>query len=115
MAHDCLFCKIIAGEIPSTKVYSDEDFYAFRDINPVAPVHVLVVPRKHIPRITAADPSDTELLGKLLLTANKIAEQEGVTARGFRYVINCDEWGGQMVFHIHVHVIGGRKLSLSLG
>ncbi|HIJ73982.1 MAG TPA: histidine triad nucleotide-binding protein [Candidatus Hydrogenedentes bacterium] len=110
MTDDCLFCRIIAGEIPSTEVYSDDVFYAFRDINPGAPTHVLVVPRKHIPKITAAEPADAALLGKLILTANKVAEQEGLCDKGFRYVINCDAWGGQMVFHLHLHILGGRKM-----
>ncbi len=109
MAEDCLFCKIIAGEIPSTEVYSDDEFYAFRDINPGAPTHVLVIPRQHVARITDAE--DPELIGKLVLCANKIAKQEGLTEKGFRYVINCDEWGGQTVFHIHLHILGGRPLA----
>jgi len=110
MGNDCLFCKIIAGEVPCTEIYSDDTFYAFRDINPAAPTHILIVPRKHIPRITAADPDDAELLGNLFLTANKIAEEEGLDEHGFRYVINCDEWGGQLVYHLHLHILGGRKM-----
>ncbi len=111
MSDDCLFCKIAAGEIPSTEVYSDDDFYAFRDINPGAPTHVLIVPRKHIPRITDAQSEDAELLGKLLIKANEIAQKEGITEKGFRYVINCNEWGGQTVFHVHLHILGGRPLA----
>ncbi len=110
MAAETIFGKILAGEIPSEEVYSDDDFYAFRDVTPAAPTHVLVIPRKQIPRITDATEADAELLGKMLLVANKIAEQEGLVEKGFRYVINCDEWGGQTVFHLHLHILGGRPM-----
>ena len=110
MDEDCLFCKIAAGEIPSNEVYSDAEFYAFRDINPGAPTHVLVVPRRHIPRVTDVKEEDAVLLGRLVRVANTIAEQEGLTEHGFRYVINCDEWGGQTVFHVHLHILGGRPM-----
>ena len=111
MPDDCLFCKIAAGAIPSTEVYSDEGFYAFRDIHPGAPVHVLIVPRKHIARITAAEEDDAALLGRMLLRANEIARSEGIDASGFRLVINCNEDAGQTVFHIHLHILGGRGLA----
>lgn len=111
MADQCLFCKIAAGEIPSTAVYADDEFYAFRDINPGAPVHVLVIPRKHIARISEISHEDEALMGRLLLTASKVAEMEGLHEPGFRFVINCNEHGGQTVFHIHLHVLGGRPLS----
>lgn len=111
MAADCLFCKIAAGEIPSTPVYSDDEFYAFRDINPGAPTHCLIVPRKHIARVTEAAPDDAALLGRLILRANEIARAEGIAGPGFRYVINCNEDGGQTVFHIHLHILGGRGLA----
>jgi histidine triad (HIT) family protein len=111
MSENCLFCKIAAGEIPSTEVYSDEEFYAFRDINPGAPVHILIIPRKHIARISEATHADEGLLGRLLLRANLIAEREGLHEPGFRFVINCNEHGGQTVFHIHLHILGGRPLS----
>lgn len=111
MAEDCLFCKIASGEIPSTEVYSDEEFYAFRDINPGAPTHCLVIPRKHIARITEADPGDEALLGRLMLRANAIARAEGIAESGFRYVINCNDDGGQTVYHIHLHILGGRGLA----
>jgi histidine triad (HIT) family protein len=110
MSDDCLFCKIARGEIPSEKVYSDDEFYAFRDIHPAAPVHVLVIPRKHIERISDATEADTVLMGKLLLVANKVADQEGIRESGFRYVISCNKDGGQLVFHIHLHIVGGREL-----
>lgn len=109
MAENCLFCKIAAGEIPSTQVYSDESYCAFRDINPGAPTHVLVIPRKHIARVTDADSGDAELLGGLMLIANKIAAQEGLT--DFRLTVNCGPLAGQSVFHIHLHLMGGREFS----
>ncbi len=111
MAEDCLFCKIAAGDVPSEQVYADGEFYAFRDINPGAPVHILLVPRKHIARISEAQPEDAKLLGNMLLRANDIAQQEGIVEAGFRYVINCNEDGGQTVFHIHLHILGGRPLA----
>ena len=111
MTDDTIFGKILSGEIPSTEVYSDEEFYAFRDIHPGAPTHVLVIPRKAIPRVTDATADDAALLGRLILTANRVAEQEGLTEDGFRYVINCGEWGGQTVYHLHLHILGGRPLA----
>ncbi len=110
MAEETLFTKIITGAIPSEKVYEDDLFCAFKDINPAAPCHVLLVPKKVIPKITDAAPEDTELLGKLLLTANNVAKQLGIAEDGFRYVINCGENGCQEVMHLHLHIIGGRKL-----
>lgn len=110
MAEDCLFCKIASGEIDSKEVYSDEEFYAFRDINPAAPTHVLIVPRKHISRIHEAGLEDRDLLGRMLLCANDIAHAEGLVDEGFRYVLNCNPHGGQTVYHIHLHILGGRPL-----
>jgi len=115
MAEDCLFCKIAGGEVPSTEVYSDDEFYAFRDIHPMAPTHVLVIPRKHIPTIVDATPEDAALLGRLLLKANEIARKEGLIEDGFRYVINCGKWGGQVVLHVHLHILGGRAMADALG
>lgn len=111
MAEDCLFCKIIAGDIPSNKVYADDDVYAFHDINPTAPTHILVIPKKHLSAVNTAGAEDEALLGKLVLAANKIAEQEGLAAEGFRYVINTGEKGGQTVFHLHLHILGGRQMN----
>ena len=108
---NCLFCKILSGDVPSTEVYSDDEFYAFRDVNPGAPTHVLVIPRKHIAGIADAGPEDEGLMGRLLLTANKVAEMEGLMEDGFRYVLNNGRDGGQSVFHLHLHVLGGRPLS----
>lgn len=111
MADKTIFGKILSGEIPSQEVYSDEEFYAFRDVNPAAPTHVLIVPRKPIAKVTDLTKEDAALFGRMILAANKIAEQEGLTEKGFRYVINCDEWGGQTVFHLHMHILGGRAMA----
>ncbi len=110
MAEDTIFAKILRGEIPSEEVYADDEFYAFRDISPAAPTHVLIIPRKPIERISDATAEDAALLGRMLLTANKIAAQEGVVEKGFRYVINCNADGGQEVFHLHMHILGGRPM-----
>lgn len=111
MAGDCLFCKIAAGEIPSTAVYSDDEFYAFRDISPGAPTHCLIIPRKHIARVHEAAPEDEALLGRMLLRAGAIAREEGIADAGFRFVINANEHGGQTVFHLHLHILGGRPMA----
>ena len=105
----CLFCKIAAGTIPATIVHQDDDLVAFRDINPQAPTHVLVVPRKHIPSIDALATEDAEVVGRLLLGAAKVAAQQGLS-QGYRLVFNNGEWAGQTVDHIHLHVLGGRRL-----
>ena len=110
MAGDCLFCKIAAKQIPSTEVYSDDEFYAFRDINPEAPSHVLLIPRKHIARLTDAEAENTELLGKLWLRAKEVAAREGIAAAGFRCILNCGEAAGQIVQHVHMHILGGRPM-----
>ena len=106
----CIFCKIVAGDIPSKKVHEDDDVIAFRDLNPQAPVHVLVVPRKHIASLNEADPGDRAVLGHLLLTVQKLAGQLGVSS-GYRVVNNCGASAGQSVFHIHFHLLGGRSMS----
>jgi histidine triad (HIT) family protein len=106
----CLFCKIIEGKIPSTAVYQDEFAYAFADVNPKAPVHVLIVPRKHIASLADTDEKNRELLGHLLLAAAKIARDKGL-AKGYRIVVNTGEDGGQTVEHLHLHLLGGRQLS----
>ena len=112
---DCLFCRMVAGEIKSDLVYQDADLIAFRDVAPQAPTHVLIVPRKHIASLDAARAEDAELLGKLLLAAQKIARQEGIAASGYRTVNNCNADAGQSVFHIHVHLLGGKKLVTPFG
>ena len=105
---DCLFCKIAAGDIPSGKVYEDDDVYAFKDIHPKAPTHVLVIPRQHI--ATLADCHDPALLGTLMDRVRMIADDILQLAAGYRIVINVREGGGQEVFHLHVHILGGKKL-----
>lgn len=110
MTSQCLFCRIAAGEIPSSQVYSDDEVYAFRDINPAAPQHVLVIPRKHLDSLNDASAEDQALMGKLLLSAGNIARQLGFADDGYRTVINTGDHGGQTVFHIHVHVLSGRHL-----
>lgn len=107
---DCIFCKIAKGEIPSKKVYEDEDAYAFHDINPAAPVHLLLIPKLHIASLADADSSHQALLGKLLLLAPKLAQQHGLNT-GFKTTIHTGRDGGQVVFHLHLHILGGVKIS----
>lgn len=108
---NCIFCQIVEGKIPSEKVYEDEDLLAFRDINPVAPVHVLIIPKKHISSLLELTEEDQLLAGKILYGAQKIARQLGLAEKGFRVVNNIGEEGGQTVFHIHFHLLGGRQLT----
>ena len=110
MADKTIFSRIIDGEIPGTFVYQDEHCVAIRDINPAAPVHVLVIPRKPIPSLAELEEGDVELAGRILLAVRKIAEQEGLE-RGYRVVVNTGEEGGQTVPHLHFHILGGRQLS----
>ena len=112
---DCLFCKIIAGEIPSDILYRDDEVIAFRDINPQAPVHLLIIPRKHIPTIAQLKEADGPLISHMVAVANKLAGDEGVAESGYRLVINCGPEGGQLVYHLHLHLLGGRPLSGKLG
>jgi histidine triad (HIT) family protein len=105
---DCLFCKIAAGVIPSKKVYADEAFYAFEDINPQAPTHVLLIPRKHIATLNDLGEEDADLMGRLVLLASRIARERGLDSKGFRLNANCRESAGQSVFHVHFHLLGGR-------
>ena len=107
---DCIFCKIVKGEIPSKKLYEDEEFLAFYDVNPQAPVHFLVIPKKHIRSIMDLDAADSALLGRLLYKAQELAKDNGCSENGARFVINCKSHGGQTVDHLHVHVLGGRYL-----
>lgn len=108
--NDCLFCKIIKGDIPSDKVYEDEEILAFKDINPAAPIHILVIPKKHISSLIDIEPEDEMLIGKIYSVINKIAEQQGVKENGYRVIVNCGEDGGQEVMHLHFHLLAGRKL-----
>ena len=107
----CLFCRIAAGEIPANILYSDEDVLAFRDINPQAPLHALVIPRKHIATINDLQADDAALVGKLFLAAKQVAKEAGHAEDGYRVVMNCGLDAGQTVFHIHLHVLAGRALS----
>ncbi|HZS07010.1 MAG TPA: histidine triad nucleotide-binding protein [Blastocatellia bacterium] len=108
---DCLFCRIVAGEIPSQKIYEDEHAIAFRDVNPQAPTHALLIPRRHVASLNDVTGEDHKLLGHLLCVAPKIAKQEGLADDGYRLVINTGAGAGQSVFHIHLHILGGRPLT----
>ena len=112
---DCIFCGIIKGDIPSSKVYEDDKVLAFHDISPAAPVHVIVVPKRHIPTLMDVAAADMEDLNAMMTAAQQIARIEGIEQRGFRTVINCNKDGGQIVFHLHMHVLGGKKLEEKLG
>ena len=112
--NDCIFCKIIKKEIPSSIVYEDNEILAFRDINPVAPVHILVIPKKHISSLIDLNKEDELLIGKIYTVINKIAEQEGIDNKGFRVIVNCGEDGGQEVKHLHFHILGGKKLGTKI-
>ena len=107
---DTIFGRIAAGEVPVDILYEDEDVVAFRDVAPQAPTHVLVIPRKPIPTLNDLRAEDAELVGKLFLAAKKVAEQEGIAEAGYRTVINCNAAGGQTVFHLHMHLLGGRPM-----
>ena len=108
---DCLFCKIIAGEIPCKKLYEDDEMLAFFDINPMAPVHFLVIPKKHISSLLELESGDVNLLGRLFHKARELAKQQGCEEKGGRFLINAKSDGGQTVDHLHIHFLGGRVLS----
>lgn len=108
---DCLFCKIIARQIPADIVYEDEKVLAFNDISPQAPVHILIVPKKHISRISDLEESDKNIISELIFTAKKLAQEKGIAESGYRLVLNNNRDAGQAVLHIHLHLLGGRKLS----
>lgn len=108
---DCLFCKIVEGEINADVVYETESLLAFRDINPVSPVHILVIPKKHIANLAELAVEDSALMGELMQAAKKIAEAEGLSDSGYRTVMNCKEDGGQTVYHMHMHILGGRAFT----
>ena len=111
---DCIFCKIIAGDIPSTKVYEDDRVLAFRDIAPMAPTHILVIPKEHIPSFAAITAENAPLVAHLLTVAADIARAEGLEEGGYRIVSNCGADAGQTVPHLHFHILGGRKLTLEM-
>lgn len=108
----CIFCKIVDGGIPSSKVYEDDDFLAFRDINPAAPVHILVIPKRHIARLSEAETADGILLGRLMLLVGHIAKEQGLSS--YRLIINDGEGAGQTVFHLHAHILSGREMGEKL-
>ena len=112
--NDCIFCKIIKGDIPSTKVYEDDTVYAFRDIQPAAPQHILIVPKEHICCANMLEDSHKSLVGHIVLTAAKIAKDLGFAEDGYRIINNCGEDGGQTVMHIHFHLLGGKKLDVKM-
>jgi len=112
---DCIFCKIVAGEIPSNILYQDDRVIAFRDINPLAPVHILIIPKEHIPSLTDLSEGQASLIGQMVMVANQLATQEGVSEKGYRLVINCGPEGGQLIPHLHMHLLGGKKLADELG
>ena len=107
---DCIFCKIIKGEIPSEKVYEDEDVLAFKDIQPAAPIHVLIIPKKHIATLMEVTSEDNELMAKILQAVKKVAKQIGVDEKGFRLIANCGPDSGQEVMHIHFHLLAGKEM-----
>jgi len=107
---DCLFCKMVSGEIEPDTVYEDDEVMAFRDISPQAPTHVLVIPKQHIATLNDLDSDNAAVLGKMAFVASQLAKQEGFAEQGYRTVMNCNADGGQAVFHIHLHLLGGRPL-----
>ncbi|MFO7712462.1 MAG: histidine triad nucleotide-binding protein [Dehalococcoidia bacterium] len=115
MSEECIFCKIAAGEAPANIVHEEKEFVAFRDILPQAPIHILVIPRTHITSSADLTEGQEDLAGRLMIIAKSLAEKEGIADRGYRLVVNCGSEGGQQVPHLHLHLIGGRKLSGSLG
>lgn len=111
---DCVFCKIIDGKIPSEKVYEDENILAFKDINPVAPIHILVIPKKHIEKLIDVKEEDSYLIAEIFKAINKIVKQLNIEEDGFRVIANCGRDGGQEVMHIHFHIIAGKKLGTKI-
>lgn len=108
---DCIFCRIAAGEIPAELVYEDDLVVGFRDLNPQAPTHVLIIPRKHIATLNELQPEDEVIIGRLYTAAAQVAAREGLAERGYRTLINCNADGGQTVFHLHLHLLGGRQMN----
>jgi len=112
---DCLFCKIIKREIPADIVYEDDEVLAFNDINPQAPTHILIIPKKHIATLNDIEKADLAIIGRLQYTAAKLAKERGFAEDGYRVVMNCNEMGGQTVYHIHMHLMGGREFTWPAG
>lgn len=114
MKEDCIFCKIIEGKIPSTIIYKDEKVTAFRDVHPMAPVHILIVPNQHLDDLNSVTIGDETSLGHMFTTAKMLAEKEGIQESGYRVVVNTGEAAGQTVFHLHMHLLGGKQLATKL-
>ncbi|MBA7689809.1 Purine nucleoside phosphoramidase [subsurface metagenome] len=112
---DCIFCQIVAGKVPSDILYQDEEVIAFPDINPLSPTHLIIIPKRHIPSLAHLSEADLPLIGHMVEVANQLAKKEGIADKGYRLAINCGEQGGQLVPHLHMHLLGGRKLSDKLG
>lgn len=112
---DCIFCKIVAKEIPSQVVYEDEEIMAFNDIHPIAPVHILIIPKKHLESVKDITEDDKELLGKMFVAIQRLAAEKGIADKGFRVVTNSGPDGGQVVGHLHFHLIGGKTLGSKIG
>lgn len=112
---DCVFCQIAAGKIPTEFLYQDEDAAAFRDINPAAPTHIIIIPKKHIPSLADLSEADLPLMGHMVKIANQLAKQAGILERGYRLVVNCGKEGGQVVPHLHIHLLGGRRIADEMG
>jgi histidine triad (HIT) family protein len=110
MTDSCLFCKMVSGEVKPDIVYEDDYVMAFRDIKPQAPVHILVIPKRHIATLNDLRPEDMELAGRLMLTAQHVARAAGIAETGFRALVNCNQDGGQVIYHMHLHVLGGHRL-----
>ncbi len=106
---DCLFCKIVKGEVPSTKVYEDEEILAFKDINPAAPIHILVIPKKHIASLADMEKEDEQVVGRIYGVINQLAEEQGFKQNGYRVIVNCGKDAGQEVMHLHFHLLAGTK------
>jgi histidine triad (HIT) family protein len=115
MAEGCIFCRIVAGKVRSDIVYQDEDFLAFRDAMPKAPTHILIIPKTHIASLAELSEGQRNIAGGLVMVARNLAEKEGIARRGYRLVINSGSEGGQVVPHLHLHLIGGKKLGAGLG
>ncbi|MGD8406716.1 MAG: histidine triad nucleotide-binding protein [Anaerolineales bacterium] len=112
---DCIFCKIIKGQAPATIVYKDEEITAFQDIHPVAPTHTLIVPNKHIESVNKVDPEDEPVLGRLFSVARELAKKDGIDEHGYRLIVNTGTHGGQVVYHLHMHLMGGQRMRHPIG
>ena len=115
MTEECIFCRIVSGERPGDIVYQDDSFLAFRDIMPKAPTHILVIPKVHVRSAAELNEGQEDLAGRLIIIANKLAEKEGIAGKGYRLAINCGPEGGQLVPHLHLHLLGGRQMDAKLG